>query len=374
MGGATGCVGRFSLVVCVLLVLVVTAPAASAQTDDACPYGWSTEETVWFAPPRIDTGIANPERADGCTLLDVIWRQEPFARHGQFVATVSRATLEFVDDGLLDPRDRARIVGAAARSSVGGPGDDAIPNTCDARLAIQFDDGPSSYRSQTLAVLREKQVTGNFMDVGQRVAANPQLVRFQVREGHLLLNHTMHHSNLNAVFAQAGAEGVIAEVLGAEETFAAVGAPISFRGMRTPFGSANAQVRQVLDSIGYVNFPDRIGTDDWLPERTPQEIADAIVAQLRPGAIISLHDGPYDTVAGAATVEALGLIIDAARERGYCFGKVDRHGGVVADRHVPTGASIPMVINPVPYHELLFGGGLPPEPFVIVEPWRPPEG
>jgi len=374
MGGATGCVGRFSLVVCVLLVLVVTAPAASAQTDDACPYGWSTEETVWFAPPRIDTGIANPERADGCTLLDVDLAagavRPPRPVRGDRQPGHARVRRRRPPRSAGPGQDR----GGRARSSVGGPGDDAIPNTCDARLAIQFDDGPSSYRSQTLAVLREKQVTGNFMDVGQRVAANPQLARFQVREGHLLLNHTMHHSNLNAVFAQAGAEGVIAEVLGAEETFAAVGAPISFRGMRTPFGSANAQVRQVLDSIGYVNFPDRIGTDDWLPERTPQEIADAIVAQLRPGAIISLHDGPYDTVAGAATVEALGLIIDAARERGYCFGKVDRHGGVVADRHVPTGASIPMVINPVPYHELLFGGGLPPEPFVIVEPWRPPEG
>src|SRR5690606_16565114 len=118
-------------------------------------------------------------------------------------------------------------------------------------------------------------------------------------------------------------------------------------------------------------YPSRIGTDDWIPERTGQQISDAIVAQLRPGAIISLHDGPYDTVAGAGTVEALGLLIDAARERGYCFGKVDHDGGVVADRHVPTDTPIPTVTNPVPYHELLFGGGLPPDPFVIVEPWRP---
>lgn len=371
MGLVTVWERRFAVLALALLLLVVVAPAASAQQDDACPYGWSPEETVWFAPPRLDTGIANPERADGCTLLDVIWRAEPFARHGQFVATVSQATREFVHDGLLDERDRARIVAAAARSDVGGPRDHSVPNTCDARLAIQFDDGPSSYRSQTLAVLRDEQVTGNFMDVGQRVAANPQFARFQVREGHLLLNHTMHHSNLNTVFAQAGAAGVIAEVLDAEETFAAVGAPISFRGMRTPFGSANAQVRQVLDSIGYVNYPNRIGTDDWIPERTGQQISDAIVAQLRPGAIISLHDGPYDTVAGAATVEALALLIDAARERGYCFGKVDRHGAVVADRHVPTDAPIPTVTDPVPYHELLIGGGEPPAPYVIVEPWRP---
>ena len=53
-----------------------------------------------------------------------------------------------------------------------------------------------------------------------------------------------------------------------------------------------------------------------------------IVAQLHPGVIIGMHDGPIDTPAGAATIEAVGRIIDTARALGYCFGVVSPSGQV----------------------------------------------
>lgn len=72
-------------------------PSNHSATDtiparDACPNGWSPEQTVSFAPPfrpgmpgGIHTGVVNPERPDGCTLLDRIWDREPFMGHGDFV-------------------------------------------------------------------------------------------------------------------------------------------------------------------------------------------------------------------------------------------------------------------------------------------------
>lgn len=74
-----------------------------------------------------------------------------------------------------------------------------------------------------------------------------------------------------------------------------------------------------------------------------------------PGVIIALHDGPADTPAGAATVDAAGQIIDVARSLGYCFGVVDPSGQVVADRYVSSNEPIPPLANPVPYHRLEFG-------------------
>jgi peptidoglycan/xylan/chitin deacetylase (PgdA/CDA1 family) len=341
------------------------ADTVGTQAEDACPNGWSPDETVWFGPPRVETDVANPEAPDGCTLLDRVWEQEPFATHGAFVAAARAAADEFVASGQLSRQDRARVVSAAARTQVGGPRDTSVPNTCDNRLAIQFDDGPSHYRTETLRILREKQVTGVFMDTGTRVLANPQFARFQLAEGHELLNHTFSHANLNQTLAAGGADAVRKEILDAEAAFASVGAPISFKGIRPPFGSANAQVRQIIAEMGYTAYMTRIGTDDWVPERTPQQISDAIVAQLRPGAIISLHDGPYDTPAGPGTNGGLALLIDAARELGYCFGTVDIHGDVVADRLIPTGEPIPVVENAVPYAPLVFPGE-PPEPYVIL--------
>ncbi|PZG20698.1 hypothetical protein C1J01_08470 [Nonomuraea aridisoli] len=338
----------------------------TGAASDACPNGWSPEETVWFGPPRVDTGIRNPQGPDGCTLLDRIWEREPFATHGAFVSAARAAADAFAEAGLLSGPDRDRVVAAAARTHVGGPRDTSVPNTCDRRLAIQFDDGPSHYRTETLRILRDKQVTGVFMDTGTRVAANPQFARFQLAEGHELLNHTHSHANLNQVLAAEGPDGVRREILAAEAAFAAAGAPISFQGIRPPFGAANAQVLQIIADMGYTAYMTRIGTDDWVPERTPQQISDALVAQLRPGAIISLHDGPYDTPAGPGTNGALALLIDAARELGYCFGTVDRHGDVVADRLIPSNLPIPVVENPVPYAPLVFPGE-PPEPYVILD-------
>ncbi|MEV4173831.1 polysaccharide deacetylase family protein [Nonomuraea sp. NPDC049709] len=340
--------------------------SAAGAASNGCPNGWSSEGTVWFGPPRVDTGITNPEGPDGCTLLDRVWEREPFATHGAFVSAVRAAADEFVAAGLLSRPEQARIVSAAARTHVGGPRDTSVPNSCDRRLAIQFDDGPSHYRTETLRILREKQVTGVFMDTGTRVKANPQFARFQLAEGHKLLNHTYSHANLNEVLASEGPDGVRREITAAEATFAAVGAPISFKGIRPPFGAANAQVRQIVADMGYTAYMTRIGTDDWVPDRTPQEISDAIVEQLHPGAIISLHDGPYDTPAGRGTNGGLALLIDAARERGYCFGTVDHHGDVVADRLIPTDQPIPVVENPVPYAPLIFPGE-PPHPYVILD-------
>jgi uncharacterized repeat protein (TIGR01451 family) len=343
---------RAFAVVAVAALVVWCAPAA-AQTADDCPNGWSPEEAVEFAPPvpAVGSGVTNVERAGGCTLLDDLWAPEPFRNHGQFVSHVAAVTRDYVRDGLLSARDREAILQAAERSGVGGRDDLQLDNTCDRRIAFTFDDGTSYYRPQTLAVLRDRQVHGNFFDNGVRVEANPQIARFQVREGHTQLNHTWSHINMSQMSDAGNRE----EVLRNEAFLAEIGAPLTFKGIRPPFGGSSPAVQALLASMGYTSFLNRIGTDDWIPERTASEIRDDILEQLAPGRIVALHDGPVDTPAGAATVEALGMIVDAARERGFCFGVVDHTGGVVADRYVSSGRPLPRIVAPVRYHRLVFG-------------------
>jgi hypothetical protein len=78
-----------------------------------------------------------------------------------------------------------------------------------------------------------------------------------------------------------------------------------------------------------------------------------------------MHDGPIDTPAGAATVEAVAQIIDRARALGYCFGLVSPSGHVTADRYHSSGLPLPTVINPIPYHLPLAFGEIPDIP----TPW-----
>jgi uncharacterized repeat protein (TIGR01451 family) len=355
---------RGTVVAGVVALAFVVVPGASAQEPDACPNGWPPDETVEFAPPvpAVDSGVANVERADGCTLLDAIWEGEPFRNHNRFLNHVARETKEFVREGLLTRAERRAVRTAARRSAVGTRADQQIDNTCEDRIAITFDDGVSFYRPQTLQILRDKQVHGVFYDNGFRIAANPQIARFQVREGHTQLNHTYFHPHLN----QLSDAAVLEEVRSTEEVHAAVGAPLTFKGFRPPFFEADARVLGLIGGLGYTISRGALDTSDWDPTTTATEIHDAIVSRLEPGAVILLHDGPNDTPAGAASVEALGRIIDTARAGGYCFGVTDETGLVVASRYVSSKRPIAQIINPVPYN-VLVRPGTPPQPFVFVD-------
>jgi peptidoglycan/xylan/chitin deacetylase (PgdA/CDA1 family) len=277
---------------------------------------------------------------------------------------------DFRREGLLSARQAQRIVAVAARTAVGGRRDDSIDNSCPNRIAISFDDGPSLFRTETLRILRERHVPATFFDIGMRVDANPQLARFETREGHLLLNHTYSHPNLD----QISLESVRRQILAAENAAAAAGAPMPFKVLRPPFLSANANVVAEAAALGYtvVNTAADLATgrlvlfSDWLLATTAERIRTTAESNLRPGVTFLLHDGPVDSPAGAAVVTALPSIIDDARRRGFCFGQLDRRGQVIAARHVPTRRSVPTVTNPVPYLPLSDTSIAPPEPYVIV--------
>lgn len=322
---------------------------------DACPYGWSPGQAVAFG--KVDSKVRNPQHADGCTLLDTIWANGPFASHTRFVVAVVKATAQF----RMTPLQRLAVIGTAIRSDVGDKPE--TPNSCANRIALTFDDGTSSYRPQLLKVLRDKQVTATFFDNGVRVEANPQWARFQVREGHVELNHTYSHVHMDQLTPEQNRE----EVVHNENVLAAAGAPITFKGIRPPFGGSDPNVQRLLVEMGYTYFLNRIDGADWLPDKSAAAIRDDIVAQLHPGVIVGMHDGPIDTPAGAATVDAVGQIIDKARALGYCFGVVDVSGQVVAARYVSSGEPIPPLTAPVPYHLPLAFGTTDQLP----EPWVP---
>ena len=357
-----------------------TSPSSSSDTIpvgvDACPNGWSTDDQVTFSPPfrpglhgGIQSGVMNPERPDGCTLLDEIWAGEPFASHKAFLSLVNSLTGQYVNAGLLNPNQRGKIQSAAARSQVGTASDHQINNQCSNRVAIKFDDGPSFFRPQSLQLLRNKQVHVSMFDLGVRINDNPQVDAFEVHEGHVVLNHTYFHPHLNALFA-ANPALVTKEVNDTEAAMNRTGEHFTFKGVRPPYSEGNTGVRQLLaDQLGYTVFlGDNLdSTNDWNPDQTPAQTEAETLGQLAPGEILTLHDGPIDEPfpAGANTEAALGPIIDQARALGYCFGVLDNKGNVTADRYVSSGEPIPQITNPVSYLPLV-APGTPPDPWMPV--------
>ncbi|MEV4639525.1 copper-binding protein [Actinoplanes sp. NPDC049548] len=83
---------------------------------DVCP-GSDTRATVVIGTE--DTGVANGDTGNGCTINDLIAEHAAYPDHGSFVRHVETVTAPLVVGGMLTPRQQGVIVRAAARSDVG---------------------------------------------------------------------------------------------------------------------------------------------------------------------------------------------------------------------------------------------------------------
>ena len=84
--------------------------------------------------------------------------------------------------------------------------------------------------------------------------------------------------------------------------------------LRAPFNNRDDTVRRVAARQGLRLTQWDIDTNDWRG-RGSEDIADAVVAQVRPGAVVLLHDGIQDP---SNTLNALPAIIKGIRGLGYC--------------------------------------------------------
>lgn len=87
-----------------------------ADGTDACPES-DTRPTVII--DGDDTGVANVDTGDGCTINDLIDEHADHPGHAEFVRHVEAVTTALVTAGTLDRRQQGAIVRAAARSDVG---------------------------------------------------------------------------------------------------------------------------------------------------------------------------------------------------------------------------------------------------------------
>jgi peptidoglycan/xylan/chitin deacetylase (PgdA/CDA1 family) len=177
---------------------------------------------------------------------------------------------------------------------------------------LTFDDGPDpTYTPQVLDVLRAQGVRATFCLVGRYARARPDLVRRIRDEGHVLCNHTESHASLDRL----SSAGVEAEIRGGATSIASA-AGSSPRLFRLPYGATNAVVDDVINRLGLRLLGWNVDPSDYT--RPGALVIQARVsAQVRPGAIVGLHDGGGDR---SQTVAALPLMIASLRDAGYAFG------------------------------------------------------
>ncbi len=190
-------------------------------------------------------------------------------------------------------------------------------------VCITFDDGPHPLSCRSLlGTLKEKNVIATFFVVGKQVEGNPDLVKMILDEGHELGNHTYDHIALDSISREKVYDQINRCDIAVEK---ATGHKMVF--FRPPHNRYNdivlsvvKQKEQILMSyvIGAKDFIGTVTKDELTPEQqkepgiTPEKIIEYVDKQLRPGAIILLHDNPV-------TAAALPKLIDLVRAKGYEF-------------------------------------------------------
>ncbi|MET8121879.1 plastocyanin/azurin family copper-binding protein [Micromonospora sp. NPDC005291] len=87
-----------------------------ADGTDGCP---DSDTRAMVIIDGDDTGVANVDTGDGCTINDLIDEHADYPGHAEFVRHVEAVTATLVTGGTLNKRQQGAIVRAAARSDVG---------------------------------------------------------------------------------------------------------------------------------------------------------------------------------------------------------------------------------------------------------------
>ena len=167
----------------------------------------------------------------------------------------------------------------------------------------------TEYVPKMLDLFREKDIKITFFIGGEWASENADLLRQMVTEGHELGNHGYyhkHHSQLNFDENRreiSQTEDIIYKITGVKTVLFA-----------PPYGEFNDTTLKAADSLGYKTIMWSIDTIDWRREGA-EVIANRVLKKPHNGAIILMH--PVED-----TLEALPIIIDQLRERGFEIGKV----------------------------------------------------
>jgi len=171
-------------------------------------------------------------------------------------------------------------------------------------VALTFDDGPGPFTEQVLSILERNGAHATFFVVGNRLRDWPHVTRDESRLG-TIGNHSWSHAHLTQLprwvvwLELARTQFTLSQELGWRP-----------RLFRAPYEMHDATTDHVVRSLGLVEVFWSVISGDDHPKATTRSVVRNVLAGLRPGAIILMHDiHPW-------TVRALPQILRAIRLRG----------------------------------------------------------
>ena len=176
-------------------------------------------------------------------------------------------------------------------------------------IAMTFDDGPSAENTpRLLEILKQRNIKATFFLIGQNAAANPDIVRRILAEGHEVGNHSWTHPQLSRL----SDDRVTAEITKTQDAVKDVSGYIPTL-LRPPYGAITSRQREwIANQFGLNIILWSVDPFDW-KRPGASVITQRILSQVRPGSIVLSHD------IHKQTVDAMPATLDALIAKGYKF-------------------------------------------------------
>ncbi len=176
---------------------------------------------------------------------------------------------------------------------------------------LTIDDGPDPEDTpKILDLLEASRARATFFLIGSRARRHPELVRRILERGHSVGSHTETHPLWN--FWLAGPGRVRRELGDSVKALKQAGAEVRY--FRSPVGIKSLFLKGCLREFGLRCVAWTIRSGDGFSGNR-QAVVGRVLRQVRPGAIILMHEGPH--VAGPVRVKALADVLEALAGRGY---------------------------------------------------------
>ena len=189
-------------------------------------------------------------------------------------------------------------------------------------VALTFDAGANADGIPSiLQTLREENVPATFFLTGKWVEVYPDYAA-EIGATYPVANHSYSHPDLTTL-----SDGAVVDEItkGAVAIKGATGND-THPMFRFPFGASDPRTIDIVNSLGYGAINWTVDTRGWQGTsggQSVQLIVDRVMDALQPGEIVIMHVGSHPRDHSTLDADALALVIDELRARGYAFVTVD---------------------------------------------------
>ncbi len=184
-------------------------------------------------------------------------------------------------------------------------------NTNEKVVALTFDDGPlPGTTEETLKLLAAEHIRATFFVIGAEAKRHPVQLKEIIASGHEVGNHSYYHKNM----AFMSSNDVARDIEKNDALIRAAGykGPLLFR---APYNAKFVTLPYYLMTKQRLDISrDVIPAEGY--SKTPQQIADDVVGQVKPGSIILMHPMYAHT---ASSRKAITPLVERLKKQGYRF-------------------------------------------------------